>query len=316
MIRVSIITPLHNKGPYIEATLRSVLAQHLAAWEMIVIENGSTDNGPALAASFAARDQRIIYLESTARGPGAARNAGLDRATGEWVLFLDADDLIDPGYLDERLGAALACPEAGIIAGPWTEFTDGLTDSPSRSVVPASFRRTAVELTTEAVASAPWVLHAALVRRSLLHADHRWPEALDRWPSEDAAFWFPLVTSTRTAWAEGQGAAYRLGTPSSRDRRDDVGRRTAGLLAVIDHNTGYLQKNRLNPSSGQVATLIRVLERAYLECTRVGQHELAAAALAAAQRWLRHDSATGYGIHARRLLGIPLFNRLTGRSPS
>ena len=285
-------------------------------WELIIVENGSTDDGPALAATFPARDSRITYLTSACRGPGAARNAGLDRAQGEWVLFLDADDLIEPDYLEERLQAALARPDAGIAAGAWTEFTDGRMDSPSRKVVPASYRRTAADLTTEAVASAPWVLHAALVRRSLLHANHRWPEALDRWPSEDAAFWFPLVTSTPTVWAEGQGAAYRLGTPSSRDQRDDVGRRTAGLLAVIDHNTGYLQGIGRGPSAGQVATLIRVLERAYLDCTRSGQHELAAAALAAAERWLRHESATGYGIQARRLLGIPLFNRLTGRTPS
>ncbi len=81
MPAVSIITALHNKGPYIAETIRSVLAQTVSDWELIVVENGSTDDGPGNAASFS--DERIRLVISPKTGPGAARNHGLQLACGD-----------------------------------------------------------------------------------------------------------------------------------------------------------------------------------------------------------------------------------------
>ncbi len=313
MPTVSIITPLHNKGPYLAATVESVLAQTMSDWELIIVENGSTDGGPVIAAACLERDRRVRYVVSPRLGPGAARNVGLENSTGDWVLFLDADDLLEPDYLAERLGVARTTPLAQIVAGPWTEFVDGPRSTERTTRTPAAYRQPADTLRAEAVASAPWVLHAALVQRSLLEAGRPWPEALDRWPSEDAAFWFPLVSRTSVAWADGDGAAYRLGTPASRDRRHDVARRTHGLLAVVTHNTTFLEQAGLGISPPQAATLVRVLERAYLDCTQAGHAEVAATALEAANHWLGLARGGGPGLLARRLLGIPRFNRLSGR---
>ncbi|GAB1489138.1 hypothetical protein MASR2M8_15900 [Opitutaceae bacterium] len=313
MPQVSIITPLHNKGPYIDATVQSVLAQRMTDWELIIVENGSSDDGPRIASAYPDRDPRISYRVSVRRGPGTARNAGLEHATGEWVLFLDADDLIEPGYLEERLQTAKAETGTGIVAGPWVEFTDNRDAADRSNRVPAAYRQSQTDLVNTAIASAPWVLHAALIRRSLLVAGRTWPESLDRWPSEDAAFWFPLVATSSVAWASGNGATYRLATPTSRDRRDDVGRRTSGLLAVVTHNTAFLEQTGQRVTSQQAGTLVRVLERAYLDCLQAGQAALAATALEAANRWLSLAGAKSAGLLARRLLGIPLFNRLGGR---
>src|SRR5471032_1240670 len=113
MKSVSIITPLFNKELYVGETIRSVLAQTFTDWEMIIIENGSTDKGLEVVRHFS--DSRIRLVESPKQGPGAARNLGLSLATGEWVLFLDADDLLQPFQLAALLSVAQTHPELDLV---------------------------------------------------------------------------------------------------------------------------------------------------------------------------------------------------------
>jgi teichuronic acid biosynthesis glycosyltransferase TuaG len=105
---VSAIVPMFNAGRYVRATLESLRAQTLSAWEAVVIDDGSTDDGPAIVAEMAAGDRRIKLYRQPNGGVAAARNAGLDRAVGEYVHFLDSDDLIEPGAYELLTGAARA----------------------------------------------------------------------------------------------------------------------------------------------------------------------------------------------------------------
>ncbi len=86
MPQVGIIAALHNKGPYVAETIRSVLAQTMPDWALIVVENGSTDDGPEIVRQFP--DPRIRLVVSPKQGPGAARNVGLAHATGEMASLL------------------------------------------------------------------------------------------------------------------------------------------------------------------------------------------------------------------------------------
>lgn len=99
---VSVIMPAYNVAPYISETLDSIFAQTFSDYEVIVINDGSPDTAE-LERALAPYRQRIIYLKQENRGAGAARNAGLKRARGEFVAFLDADDLWLPDYLNEQL---------------------------------------------------------------------------------------------------------------------------------------------------------------------------------------------------------------------
>ena len=100
-MRVSVIIPLFNKAPFVERALASVAAQTFTDFEVIVINDGSTDEGPKIVKMFA--DARVQIVEQDNLGPGAARNRGIAEAHGEFVAFLDADDEWLPEYLSESV---------------------------------------------------------------------------------------------------------------------------------------------------------------------------------------------------------------------
>ncbi|MGH7726474.1 MAG: glycosyltransferase family 2 protein [Candidatus Eiseniibacteriota bacterium] len=116
---VSVITPAHNSGRFLEETVRSVIAQSFGGWEMLIAENGSTDDTVAIAERLAREDSRIRLLELRGRaGPAGARNAALEVANGRYVAFLDADDL----WLPEKLEAQLEFARSRSAAFTCTSF--------------------------------------------------------------------------------------------------------------------------------------------------------------------------------------------------
>lgn len=90
MTRISIIMPVFNGQEYIEKAIESVLSQSLEDFELIIVDDGSTDETLGIAGSY--DDERIRVISQNNQGPGQARNRGLDIACGEYVMFLDADD--------------------------------------------------------------------------------------------------------------------------------------------------------------------------------------------------------------------------------
>ena len=101
---VTIITPLYNYGKFLGDTVNSVLSQNYKNWEMIIIDDCSTDDSFEIAKQYAERDPRIkaVQLEKNG-GTAAARNKGLYLARGEYIAFLDSDDQYDSNYLEEQL---------------------------------------------------------------------------------------------------------------------------------------------------------------------------------------------------------------------
>jgi glycosyltransferase involved in cell wall biosynthesis len=119
---LSVIVPSHNLGEYLPETLDSVLAQTFQDWECIIVENGSTDNSPEIARAYCAKDVRFRLVKMDSAGVAAARNAGLSKASGRYILFLDADDLIAPHYMQDAVSALDSDPLLDLVYGGATRF--------------------------------------------------------------------------------------------------------------------------------------------------------------------------------------------------
>ncbi|HXH20995.1 MAG TPA: glycosyltransferase family 2 protein [Dehalococcoidia bacterium] len=131
---VSIVIPAYNVGPYIGATIDSALAQTYRPVEVIVVDDGSTDETASVCASFG---DRIFYLRQRNRGAAAARNTGLRHAHGEFVAFLDGDDLWDPRTVATQVDAVQRFPDSGLVAVDGVEFDDSGTVLSSTLMPPA-----------------------------------------------------------------------------------------------------------------------------------------------------------------------------------
>ena len=116
MSAVSVVIPLYNKEKYIQRTLNSVLSQTVQPAEIIVVDDGSTDNGPSIVESMIAKDPRIRLIRQSNSGVSAARNKGIKEARYELIALLDSDDAWKPDFLETILGLRQKYPEAGAYA--------------------------------------------------------------------------------------------------------------------------------------------------------------------------------------------------------
>jgi glycosyltransferase involved in cell wall biosynthesis len=111
---LSVIIPCYNAAKFLPEAMASVLRQQYEPLEILVIDDGSTDATPQVAAALA---PAVQYLRQENRGPSAARNLGLGRARGDVIALLDADDLWPDGKLDLQVGRLMADPALDLVAG-------------------------------------------------------------------------------------------------------------------------------------------------------------------------------------------------------
>ena len=124
--QVSVIVPLYNKAKFVERCLDSIAKQRCSDFEAIVVNDGSTDGGEAIAMRYTA-DPRFRVLHQANAGPGAARNRGIENARGDVVAFLDADDLWLPESLEVNLGILARHQSIASVSGGWIEYPEGVS---------------------------------------------------------------------------------------------------------------------------------------------------------------------------------------------
>lgn len=104
---ISVIVPCYNQAQFLSETLDSVLAQTYVHWECIIVNDGSTDNTAEIAQRYCAKDSRFRYVEKKNGGLSSARNVGLEEAKGDYIQFLDSDDLLSENKFKQQLEVAL-----------------------------------------------------------------------------------------------------------------------------------------------------------------------------------------------------------------
>lgn len=119
---VSIIMPAYRQAEYIAEALESVKKQTYGNWEIIIVDDGSPDNVAKIADNYSREDTRIKFFHTDNKGVSAARNFAVERAAGEYILPLDADDTIEPTYVEKCVQHFSAHPETDVVYCRWRCF--------------------------------------------------------------------------------------------------------------------------------------------------------------------------------------------------
>ena len=114
---VSIVVPVYNSAEHIERCVESVIDQSYDNWELILVNDGSTDDSLVVCYALQQRDKRITVVDKTNGGASSARNVGIDRATGHFLCFIDSDDYVGSHYLSDMVEAYIPDSFSLVITG-------------------------------------------------------------------------------------------------------------------------------------------------------------------------------------------------------
>lgn len=286
MPQVSIVLAAHDQARWLPATLASVRAQTFADWELALVDDGSTDATPAIAAAAAAADPRIRHLPGPRRERAAARNRGVAATAGALVAFLDGDDLWHPAKLARQVAALDAAPDAALCYTIARYVDEDDRPLPVRrppralagSVFPAVMRAN------------PMILASVVVRRAAFDAAGGFDEALAPLGCEDWDLWLRVTRTRPVTVVDDELTRYRR-HPGNTAWEHVL----ASGLAVVD-------KHYADPTTARAAGLGHRAARARLLWYHAGAVAPASriAALGLAARALRTAPAT---LVARPALG-------------
>jgi glycosyltransferase involved in cell wall biosynthesis len=187
---ISVVMPCFNAERFLAKAVESALGQSYDNVELILVDDGSTDPSPKIAADLANRHAgRLTLLHTERAGPYPARNRGLKSVRGEFIAFLDADDWWEPNAL-RRLHDALVGANADLAYCGWQNVGEGVTSEP---FVPPQYEQG--DPVEAFLRSCPWPIHAALVRRTLVDRLGGFSE--HRFSSMDYDFWLRALALTR-----------------------------------------------------------------------------------------------------------------------
>lgn len=258
---VSVVIPAYNVGTLIAQTLDSVFAQSYRNYEVLVVNDGSPDSDVLAKALEPYRD-RITYIEQENKGPSAARNAGIERARGELIAFLDGDDIWLPGCLSEQVARANADPGLAVVHADAEVFGDptaaGMTlRQLNRSGGEASFASIVTERYTLTTS-------CTVLRREWWDRVGRFDPALRR--SEDFDLWL------RIAHAGGRfdGTARVLAYYRRHDQGTsaDLELMADAVLTVLDKCERTLQLDETDRAAVQAARRRQLAEKRFIEGKR------------------------------------------------
>jgi len=235
----SIIIPLFDSRRTIAEALESVRAQTVSDWEAIIVNDGSTDDGPVVARAVAARDPRFRVVDQSNQGLAAARNTGIAHASAPYLLFLDSDDWLEPNALADLLPAATSSPSgAAYAAAEWR-------DDEGRSLGWSSDVDAGPIGLHELLDYNRFPVHAQLIRRDVL-GDLRFRRGY--YGCEDYDLWTRLALRG-VAWSpvDRLVCGYRM-RPGSMSRSFD--RMARSIAAVIEQT--FVAARELQAKAGDI----------------------------------------------------------------
>lgn len=179
---ISVIMPAYNCFNTLGEAVDSVRHQTFAGWELLIVDDGSTDRTQALAREYTQSDFRIKLLSNTEHtgNPAAPRNLGLDAARGEFVAFLDADDVWDANKLERQL--EYLTKQQLDLCGTWVKVINASGEQ-------AGYRRPATQVSFESLLKHNTLVCSSVLMKSCWTQDQRFPSL----GHEDYAYWLGLI---------------------------------------------------------------------------------------------------------------------------
>lgn len=229
---ISVAVPLYNKAGTVAEAIGSVLAQSMPAFEIIVVDDGSTDDGASRVRRF--DDPRIRVSEQPNAGVAAARTRALAAAQSPLVAFLDADDVWQPDHLLNLLELSRWFPQAALFGNRFVEFSDG--DVPVGRRRPLTYRLLDDFFAAWAYGPQPFFTSSCMVRRDDALAVGGFPAGQSR--GEDLALWIELAARHPVAVSSYVGCGYRRGSDTLTARlvtEPDISMRTLDRL-IAEHS--------------------------------------------------------------------------------
>jgi teichuronic acid biosynthesis glycosyltransferase TuaG len=224
---VSIIIPCYNAEKFIEETIHSVLQQSFTDWELLVINDGSTDNSEVIIKKIT--DPRIRLFSKPNTGVSDSRNVGLENAAGEFIWFLDADDLMSVDFLETRIHFLLANPSCLIAGGKLVHIDEAGKYTGSTSFTPDD--EIAVKQILFFYPSISTCPSAFLIRRNFLKEYKiRFEHSL--WSTADKLFLLQIAQHVKFKSVEGGELFYRRHSKSMSSQYTS---------ALVDDNERYFK---------------------------------------------------------------------------
>ena len=297
------LLPVWNGERFLEQAMESILRQTFSSFELIVIDDGSSDRSAAIAEEVASADQRVRVLRRPHDGLSATLNAGIAAARGEYIARMDADDISLPDRLQKQVAYLDAHP-ACVAAGTWIE----VTDEAARHIGLKTFARTHDAISAALLRGVSAIAHPTVVVRRDILRDAGGYDAR-RYPSEDLDLWFRLAE-------EGELANLGEALLQHRRHREATGvfeREKMKAMALTICNEARTKRG-MRPHRGTPILAFRNADARYhFECARTaliaGSH-LTAFRHAAATIVAEPDRLYGYAALAACAVPKPLLRLL------
>jgi glycosyltransferase involved in cell wall biosynthesis len=189
---VSIVMPAYNSRAHIVESIQSVINQTYQNWELIVIDDGSSDNTFSIVEELGELDTRIKLTKQKNQGIGATRNNGYSKSSGSWIAFLDHDDLWHSGKLEQQMNAALSNPQFDVIfSGGWFFYNNDIKKLTEYKTIYGTFKHNEMyirQLEENYIATL-----SVMVKRSLIEKIGSWDERKLIQGCDDYDYWFRMA---------------------------------------------------------------------------------------------------------------------------
>jgi GT2 family glycosyltransferase len=200
---VSVVMPAYNSERFLGEAIESILDQTFSDFELVIVDDGSTDSTPRILAEYAADDSRVVVHRQANGGSAAALNAGVDRARAPFIARLDSDDIAMPDRLGRQHRFLSTNESVGVVGGEVT-----VIDEDGRAVAEVRYPLSDAEIRKALAKTTPFVHSAVMMRRTAFERAGGYRPNFDM--AEDIDLWLRIAEQSELANLEAMVAMYRV----------------------------------------------------------------------------------------------------------